>query len=71
MLVRQFRIDPYVNGDPPRLLEACSGIIEGSEDPADSVRREMEEEAGYRIHDLRRVLVLYMSPGGSTERQHL
>jgi GDP-mannose pyrophosphatase NudK len=71
LLVRQLRIPACLNGDNPMLVELCAGMIEAGNDPAETVRKEAEQELGYRLRDLRQVFVLYMSPGSSAEKLHL
>jgi GDP-mannose pyrophosphatase NudK len=68
LLTRQFRFPTYVNGNADgMLIEACAGLLD-SDDPATCIKRETEEETGYRIHDVRKVFEAYMSPGSVTER---
>ncbi len=68
VLTRQFRFPAYVNGQPDGLLiEACAGLLD-QDDPAICIRRETEEETGYRIADVHKVFEAYMSPGSVTER---
>lgn len=70
LLTRQFRMPAYVNGCKEGLLiEACAGLLDG-EDPAACIRREAEEETGFRVRAPRQVLEAYMSPGSVTERLH-
>jgi nudix-type nucleoside diphosphatase (YffH/AdpP family) len=71
LLVRQLRIPACLNGDNPMLVELCAGMIEAGDEPAETVRKEAEQELGYRLRDLRQVFVLYMSPGSSAEKLHL
>lgn len=71
LLVRQLRIPACVNGDDPLLVELCAGMIEAGDDPADTVRKEAEQELGYRLHGIRKAFELYMSPGASAEKLHL
>jgi nudix-type nucleoside diphosphatase (YffH/AdpP family) len=71
LLTRQFRTAALVNGDAPRLIEACAGNVEPGDDPAETARKEAEQETGYRLRDLEKVLELYMSPGASAEKLHL
>jgi len=71
LLVRQLRIPACVNGDNPMLVELCAGMIEAGNDPAETVRKEAEQELGYRLRNLREVFVLYMSPGSCAEKLHL
>ena len=68
VLTRQFRFPAYVNGTPDGLLiEACAGLLD-QDDPATCIRRETEEETGYRINGVHKVFEAYMSPGSVTER---
>ena len=71
LLVRQLRIAALVNGDSPMLIEACAGMVEAGDEPAETVRKEAEQELGYRLRDLRALATLYMSPGASAEKVHL
>ncbi|MBB5693015.1 NUDIX domain-containing protein [Muricoccus pecuniae] len=68
LLVRQLRIPALVNGDGPKLIETCAGIVEEGDSPAETVRKEAEQEMGYRLHDIRQVFALYTSPGASAEK---
>lgn len=67
LLVRQFRFPAYAAGHPEPLLEACAGVLDG-DDPETCIRREAEEELGYRLHDLRLLYRPFMTPGSVTER---
>jgi nudix-type nucleoside diphosphatase (YffH/AdpP family) len=71
LLTRQFRLASQVNGDAPRLIEACAGYVEAGEDPLKTARKEAEQETGYRLRNVRKVFALYMSPGASAEKLHL
>jgi nudix-type nucleoside diphosphatase (YffH/AdpP family) len=67
ILTRQFRLVTYINGNPDGLLiEACAGLLD-ADNPEDCIRRETEEETGYRIGEVVKVFVAYMSPGSVTE----
>lgn len=70
LLARQFRLPAQVNGDPPRLVEACAGEVEEGDSPAETARKEAEQEMGCRLRDLREVFTLYMSPGATAEKLH-
>jgi nudix-type nucleoside diphosphatase (YffH/AdpP family) len=68
VLTRQFRFPSYVNGNAEgMLIEACAGLLD-QDDPVACIRRETEEETGYRLHEVRQVFEAYMSPGSVTER---
>lgn len=67
ILTRQFRMPTYVNGNPDgMLIEACAGLLD-KDNPEDCIRRETEEETGYKVTDVRKVFEAYMSPGSVTE----
>jgi GDP-mannose pyrophosphatase NudK len=67
ILTRQFRLPTLVNGnDSGMLIEACAGLLD-LDNPEDCIRRETEEETGYRITDVRKLFDVYMSPGSVTE----
>jgi GDP-mannose pyrophosphatase NudK len=67
ILTRQFRLPTLVNGnDSGMLIEACAGLLD-LDNPEDCIRRETEEETGYRISDVRKLFDVYMSPGSVTE----
>lgn len=67
ILTRQFRLPTYLNGNPSgMLIEACAGLLD-KDNPEDCIRRETEEETGYRITEVKKVFEAYMSPGSVTE----
>jgi len=67
ILTRQFRLPTYINGNTNgMLIEACAGLLD-KDNPEDCIRRETEEETGYKIKDVRKVFEAYMSPGSVTE----
>jgi len=69
-LTRQFRLPAFVNGHPDgMLLESPAGLLD-AQDPADAIRREVEEETGFRLANVEPVFTAYMSPGSVTERLH-
>ena len=71
ILTRQFRLPTYVNGNADgRLIEACAGLLD-QDNAEDAIRRETEEETGYRIDRVRKVFEAYMSPGSVTEILHI
>ena len=69
ILINQFRIPTYVNGnDDGMLLEVCAGTIDKDETPEECIKREIEEETGYQIQNVKPIFDLYLSPGSVTER---
>jgi nudix-type nucleoside diphosphatase (YffH/AdpP family) len=70
VLTRQFRLPTYVNGNVSgMLIETCAGLLDG-DDPEGCIRREVKEETGYDVQDVRKVFEAYMSPGSVTEILH-
>lgn len=67
VLTRQFRFPAYVNNHPEPLIEAPAGRLD-EHDPETCIRKETEEETGYRVSRPRRVFNVFMSPGSVTER---
>jgi nudix-type nucleoside diphosphatase (YffH/AdpP family) len=69
LLIRQFRLPPYLNGDDGFMIETCAGLLD-ADHPEDAIRREAEEETGYRIGPVERLWTAYATPGAITERLH-
>ncbi len=68
MLTRQFRLPTLLNGNPyGMLIEACAGLLD-QHDAQTCIRKETEEETGYRIDNVRKVFEAFMSPGSVTEK---
>jgi GDP-mannose pyrophosphatase NudK len=67
VLTRQFRLPTFVNGNEDgMLIESCAGLLD-KDNPEECIRRETEEETGYRIKEVKKVMEAYMSPGSVTE----
>ncbi|MEW9898643.1 GDP-mannose pyrophosphatase NudK [Chitinivorax sp. PXF-14] len=69
VLIRQFRLPTYLNDYHGMLIETCAGLLD-ADDPETCIRRETEEETGYRVRHVRKVFESFMSPGAVTERIH-
>ncbi len=70
VLVRQFRVATWVNGNPDgMLIETCAGLLD-NDAPEVCIRKGAIEETGYQVGEARKVFELYMSPGGVTELIH-
>lgn len=70
VLTRQFRLPTFVNGNETGfLIETCAGLLD-LDNAEDAIRRETEEETGYKIKDVRKIFEAYMSPGSVTEILH-
>ena len=67
VLTRQFRMPTFINGNiDGMLIEACAGLLD-KDNPEECIRRETEEETGYKIKEAKKVFEAYMSPGSVTE----
>jgi len=67
ILTKQFRLPTYINGNKTgMLIEACAGLLD-KDDPVSCIKREVEEEVGYRLTEVTKIFEAYMSPGSVTE----
>jgi len=67
ILTRQFRMPTYLNGNADGyLIETCAGLLD-KDNPEDCIRKETEEETGYKITSVQKAFEAYMSPGSVTE----
>jgi ADP-ribose pyrophosphatase len=69
VLVRQFRLPLQLHGEPAWILETPAGLLDGDE-PEPAIRREAEEETGFRVRDVRFLFKAYSSPGSVAEVVH-
>ena len=67
VLTRQFRFPAFVNGYRGLLIETPAGLLE-ERSPEEAIRKEVAEETGYTVHDVRKVFEAFMSPGSVTEK---
>ncbi|WP_426430567.1 NUDIX domain-containing protein [Winogradskyella sp. HB-48] len=70
ILVKQFRLPAYMNGvEHGFLLEVPAGMLDNDDTSAEeAMKRELIEETGYKIPELKMVYSAFATPGGSTER---
>lgn len=67
ILTKQFRLPTFVNGNQSgMLIEACAGLLD-QDNAEDCIKRETEEETGYKVSHIRKIFEAYMSPGSVTE----
>jgi len=67
ILTRQFRMPTYINGNSTGyLIECCAGLLD-KDNAENCIRKETEEETGFRITTVQKVFEAYMSPGSVTE----
>jgi GDP-mannose pyrophosphatase NudK len=67
ILTRQFRLPTFINGNVDgMLIEACAGLLD-KDQPEVAIKRETEEETGYKVKEVKKIFEAYMSPGSVTE----
>jgi len=71
ILTRQFRLPSFLNGNETgMMIEVCAGLLD-QDYPEQCIIRETEEETGYRISKVKKILETFVSPGAVTEILHL
>jgi nudix-type nucleoside diphosphatase (YffH/AdpP family) len=71
ILTRQFRLPTYLNGNKTgMMIEVCAGMLD-QDNAEQCVIRETEEETGYRLTTVHKIMETYMSPGAVTEILYL
>ncbi len=71
ILTRQFRLPTYLNGNETgMMIEACAGLLD-EDHPEQCIIRETEEETGYRVTKVKKIMEAYVSPGAVTEILYL
>jgi ADP-ribose pyrophosphatase len=68
VLIEQFRLPALAGGVDPIMVEVPAGLCDAGEDPAETVRRETQEETGVTCDRLETIGDFILSPGGSDER---
>ncbi|BAO77511.1 GDP-mannose pyrophosphatase NudK [Winogradskyella sp. PG-2] len=67
VLTKQFRMPTYINGNEDGfMIEACAGLLD-NDNAEDCIKKETEEETGFRIENVTKVMEAYSSPGSVTE----
>ena len=67
VLTKQFRMPTFINGNTDGyLIEVCAGLLD-NDNPEDCIKKETEEETGYRVENVKKVFEIYSSPGSVTE----
>ena len=69
VLIRQFRLPTFLNGNDGYLIETAAGLLDNAS-PEARIRLEVEEETGYRVKAIEKIFEAFMSPGAVTERIH-
>lgn len=71
ILTRQFRLPTFMNGNKTgMMIEVCAGLLD-KDNAEQAIIRETEEETGYRLKNVQKVIETYMSPGSVTEILYL
>ena len=71
ILTRQFRLPTFLNGNKSgMMIEVCAGLLD-QDNAEECIIRETEEETGYRLNRVQKVMETYMSPGAVTEILYL
>ena len=70
ILTRQFRLPTFVNRNKSgMLIESCAGLLD-NDNAEDCIKKETEEETGFKIENVKKIFEAYMSPGSVTEIVH-
>lgn len=70
VLTRQFRMPTFINWNTTgMMIEVCAGLLDG-DSPEECIKKEVEEETGFKIDKVQKVFESYMSPGSVTEILH-
>jgi len=70
ILTKQFRMPSYLNGNTDgMMLEVCAGLLD-ADDPLTCIKKEAEEETGYKINKPVKLFEIYSTPGAVTEKIH-
>jgi len=67
LFTNQFRY-PTIKEKNGWILELTAGSIESGEDALERVRKEVEEEIGYKVDEVEFINSFFVSPGGTSER---
>lgn len=70
ILTNQYRYPTYDKDLPESgwLTETIAGMIDEGESPKAAAKREIMEEVGYQIKNIKPIAQFYVSPGGSSEQ---
>lgn len=71
LFTKQFRPGSYANGQP-WMYEVVAGMLDGNEDPVETIKRESMEEAGVsELHNIEFISEYYPSCGACSEKVSL
>ena len=66
VLTKQFRV-PFIESNENELIELPAGVIDPGESAEECIKREVMEETGYFIQEVRKLYSFYTSPGYNNE----
>ena len=70
ILTKQFRMPTFLNENKDgMMIEVCAGLLD-EDDPVTCIKKEAEEETGYKIQQPQKIFEIYSSPGAVTEKIH-
>ena len=70
ILTKQFRMPSYLNeNEDGMMIEVCAGLLD-ADDPLTCIKKEAEEETGYKINNPTKLFEIYSTPGAVTEKIH-
>lgn len=67
LFTRQFRY-PSARRDSPWILELVAGSVDENEEAETAAKREVQEEIGFKIDHLEKIVTYFPSPGGCSEQ---
>ncbi len=70
ILTKQFRMPSYLNENSDgMMIEVCAGLLD-EDDPLTCIKKEAEEETGYKIENPVKLFEIFSTPGAVTEKIH-
>ncbi|SNR40445.1 nudix-type nucleoside diphosphatase, YffH/AdpP family [Lutibacter agarilyticus] len=70
ILTKQFRMPTYLNeNEDGMMIEVCAGLLD-ADDPLTCIKKEAEEETGFKIDHPKKIFEIYSTPGAVTEKIH-
>jgi nudix-type nucleoside diphosphatase (YffH/AdpP family) len=67
ILIKQFRLATFLNkNESGIIIEVCAGLVE-NDDPVYTIKKEIKEEIGIDINDVKYLYKGYATPGAKTE----
>jgi ADP-ribose pyrophosphatase len=67
VVIEQFRLPAFAARLPPVMLELAAGLVDGTDTPEATIRRESMEEMGLEVAELERIGDFLLTPGGCDE----